>query len=189
LLAVDRDEAHAGGMTRVDVFIDDAVQGRLPGVCAKTGVPSAGKLRIEQSTGGLGFGWLLLFLGPIGWIGLVLWLVFSSRSGVLTVRLPYSDAAVDHEWRLRRIRFRVTALAILGFGVALAIQRSPATWVLSVVAAGLILVALVAHVRLMTERVGVRLDASRRWVTLTRVHPDFVRAVEQLSNAETLTRG
>jgi hypothetical protein len=50
-----------------------------------------------------------------------------------------------------------------------------------------LLVSLVAHVRLMTVRVGVRLDASQRWVTLTRVHPDFVRAVEHFSNTETPT--
>jgi hypothetical protein len=171
------------------VFVDDAVRGPLPRVCARTGVPSDGKLRIEQTTGGLGFGWLLLFLGPIGWIGLVLWAAFSSRSGVLTVRLPYSDAAVDHEWRLRRIRFRGAASALLGFGLALAIQSEPATAVLSVVAAGSLLVSLVAHLRLMTVRVGVRLDASRRWVTLIRVHPDFVRAVEQFSTTETVTGG
>jgi len=167
-------------MATVEVFVDDAVRGPLPRVCAKTGGPSAGKLRIEQATGGLGFGWLLIFLGPFGWIALALWVAFSSRSGVLTVRLPYSEAAVDHEWHLRRIRFRAAALALLGFGVALAIRGEPATAVLSIVAGGSLLVALVAHVRLTTVRVGVRLDASQRWVTLTRVHPGFVRAVETL---------
>jgi hypothetical protein len=167
-------------MATVEVFVDDAVRGPLPHVCAKTGVPSSGKLRIEQSTGGIGFGWLLLFLGPIGWIGLVLWVVFSSRSGVLTVRLPYSEAAVDHEWHLRRVRFRAAMLALTGFGLALAIRTEPATAVLAVVAVGVTLFSLVAHVRLMTVRVGVRLDASQRWVTLTRVHPDFMRAVEGL---------
>jgi hypothetical protein len=176
-------------MARVEVFVDDAVRGPLPRLCAKTGLPSDGKLRIEQTTGGLGLGGLLIFLGPVGWIALVLLAAFSSRSGVLTVRLPYSDAAVDHEWRLRRIRFRGAALALLGFGFALAIRSAPATAVLSVVAAGCLLVSLVAHVRLMTVRVGVRLDASRRWVTLTRVHPDFVRAVEQFSSTETVTGG
>jgi hypothetical protein len=96
---------------------------------------------------------------------------------------------VDHEWRLRRIRFRGAALALLGFGLALAIQSAPATAVLSVVAAGCLLVSVVAHLRLMTVRVGVRLDASRRWVTLRRVHPEFVRAVEQFSSTETVTGG
>jgi hypothetical protein len=181
-------EVHAGVVARVEVFVDDAVRGPLPRVCAKTGVPSDGKLRIEQTTGGLGLAGLLIFLGPIGWIGLVLW-AFSSRSGVLTVRLPYSEAAVDHEWRLRRIRFRGAVLALLGFGLALAIRSEPGTAVLSVVAAGSLLVSLAAHLRLMTVRVGVRLDASRRWVTLTHVHPDFVRAVEHFSDTETLTSG
>jgi hypothetical protein len=176
-------------MATVEVFIDDAVRGRLPHVCAKTGARSDGKLRIEQSTGGLGFGWLLLFLGPIGWIGLVIWLCVTSRSGVLTIRLPYSDAAVDHEWRLRRISFRAAELALLGFGLALAIRAAPATAVLAVVAVGAAVVSLVAFIRLLTVRVGVRLDASRRWVTLTRVHPEFVRAVEQISSTETVAGG
>lgn len=172
-------EAHDGVMATVEVFVDDAVRGALPGVCAKTGGPSDGKLRIEQTTGGIGLAGLLIFLGPIGWIVLAL-LAFSAGSGVLAVRLPYSDAAVDHEWHLRRVRFRAAALAVLGLGLALAIQSEPATAVLSVVAAAVLLVSLGAHVRLMTVRVGVRLDASHRWVTLTRVHPDFVRAVERL---------
>jgi hypothetical protein len=176
-------------MATVEVFVDNAVRGPLPSVCAKTGVPSDGKLRIEQTTGGLGLGWLLIFLGPVGWIGLFLWACLTSRSGVLTVRLPYSDAAVDHEWHLRRIRFRAAALALLGFGLALAIRSEPATAVavVAVVATGGLLVSLVAHIRLMTVRIGVRLDASRRWVTLTHVHPEFARAVERHSSAENVT--
>ncbi len=174
-------------MARVEVFVDDAVRGRLPRVCAKTGVPSDGQLRIEQTTGGLGFAWLLIFLGPVGWIVLLFCAWSGSSSGVLTVRLPYSDAAVDHEWRLRRIRFRAAGLALLGFGFGLALHNEPATAVLAAAAAGLVLVSLLAHLRLLTVRVGVNLDASHRWVTLTHVHPDFVRAVERSSTAETTT--
>jgi hypothetical protein len=176
-------------MATVEVFVDDAVRGRLPRVCAKTGLSSDGKLRIEQQMGGLGFAWLLIFLGPVGWIVLLFCSWSGSGSGVLTVRLPYSDAAVDHEWRLRRIRFRAAALALLGFGLALAIQSEPATAVVGTATVGLALVSLVAHARLLTVRIGVRLDASHRWVTLTHVHPDFVRAVERVEDADVTTSG
>jgi hypothetical protein len=176
-------------MATVEVFVDDAVRGRLPRVCAKTGLPSDGKLRIEQATGGLGLAWLLIFLGPVGWIVLLVCSWSGSSSGVLTVRLPYSDAAVDHEWRLRRIRFRAAALGLLGFGLALAMHTEPSTAVVAVVAAGATLVSLLAHLRLLTVRVGAHLDASQRWVTLTHVHPDFVRAVERSEAAEMTTGG
>jgi hypothetical protein len=39
-------------------------------------------------------------------------------------------------------------------------------------------VTVVATVRLARERVTVDLDASRRWVTIGRVHPAFAQAVQ-----------
>jgi len=44
--------------------------------------------------------------------------------------------------------------------------------------AAFLLGALVLHVNVAIKAVGVSLDGSRRWVTLSGVHPDFARAVE-----------
>jgi hypothetical protein len=49
-------------------------------------------------------------------------------------------------------------------------------------------VAVVIHVVLPFRQVGVRLDASRRWVTLSGVHPDFVTAVHEWQTRNELAR-
>jgi len=62
------------GMSNVTVFVDDAVEGTLPAVCARDGVPTDSSLRRHDDVGdraGLGVAWLLLLAGPIGWLGLV----------------------------------------------------------------------------------------------------------------------
>ena len=74
-------------MATVSVFVDDAVRGRLPHICVETGLPADGKLVVEQSRGGIGFAWLLIFLGPIGWIALVVVAVLARRE-TLAVRAP-----------------------------------------------------------------------------------------------------
>ncbi len=59
-------------MARAMVFVDDAVLGRLPGVCAKTEVSTADHLvqTVPVDGGqGLGIAWLLVLAGPIGWLG------------------------------------------------------------------------------------------------------------------------
>jgi len=35
------------------------------------------------------------------------------------------------------------------------------------------------YTKVFANDIGVALDASRRWVTFTGVHPDFARAVEE----------
>jgi hypothetical protein len=70
-------------MAAVRVFVDDAVLGRFPPVCAKTGMPSDGRLAVTTTVGGSGrvsAPWLILLvlLGPIGWVALA----------VLAVALP-----------------------------------------------------------------------------------------------------
>ena len=163
-------------MTSVSVFVDDAVCGRLPGTCAKTGAAADGMVRIEQVRGGIGPGWLLVFLGPVGWIVLVV-LAATSRPELLTVRVPMSAAAAAREPHLRRQRL-VAAVACLGlvFGAVLQLDPVPvAAW--HVAAAVAAVVAIAFHATSVWTRVGVDLDASRRWVTLSRVHPAFAAAV------------
>jgi hypothetical protein len=171
-----------GRTTSVQVFVDDAVRGRLPKVCVKTGAPAEGMLAIEQQYGGIGLAWLLLLLGPVGWVILAI-VAFASRAEVLRVELPYSLEVIDRDLRLIRARLWSAVFAI-GFAV-LAIANvgevlRPIWWGAAAIAA---IVAVVAHVALDLSRVVVRLDASHRWVTLRRVHPDFAAAVRRADAA------
>ena len=179
---------HCLGVATVEVFVDDAVRGRLPHICVKTGVTADGRLRVEQERGGLGFAGLLVFLGPLGWIVLAMLIGGAlvggaGRREVLTVRLPYSEAAVDHEIAIRRLRLRSAAVGAGALLVAVALgatgHMTPGRLDLcALVTAVAALFSAAQHVRLVRLRVGVELDASRRWVTLAGVHPDFARAVE-----------
>lgn len=164
-------------MTSVCVFVDDAVWGRLPSTCAKTGAPADGMVRIQQMRGGIGVGWLLVFLGPVGWLVLIV-LAATSRPEVLTVRVPMSAAAVARAQHLRR-RGVVAALACPALLLGALLQLDPvpvAAWLVAAAVAAVVAVAFGATV--LWTRVGVDLDASRRWVTLSRVHPEFAAAVQ-----------
>jgi hypothetical protein len=163
-------------MASVEVFVDDAVRGRFPSVCAKTGAPADGMHRIEQEFGGIGAAWLLAFLGPVGWLLLVLVALFHRRE-LLTVRVPMSRAASEAERDIRRVRLASTAVALGAFTAAF-VRLEPlpvAVWVaVSLVA---LVVAFVSHFVLLFRQIGVQLDASRRWVSLRGVHPAFAAAV------------
>jgi hypothetical protein len=171
-------------MARALVFVDDAVRGRLPGVCAKTGVTTADHLVQTVPVGGnegLGIAWLLILAGPIGWFALFVY-ALARRVETLTVRLPYSDAAY-HELagarRRRRDAAWAGALFLLGallvFAPALLDARAAAA-ALAVIGAGLLVVAIAGTWRIRQAGVGVELDGSRRWVTLTRVSDAFAAA-------------
>jgi hypothetical protein len=167
-------------MAAVSVFVDDAILGRLPLVCAKTGEPADLLIRIRQPVGGRlsPLLLLLLVLGPFGIGALLLMALFGPAPEYLTVRVPQTDVAWHHERLLERLR-----LAAFGAGVALclgAIVRPgilPGLWL----ACGAVLVVAGAslHVMVLRQQIGVSLDASRRWVTLTGVLPTFVEAVGQ----------
>ena len=82
-------------MTATRVFVDDAVLGRLPAVCARTGVATSDHLVMTVPVGtseGLGIAWLLILGGPIGWLGLFIY-AMARRVETLTVQLPYCDTA------------------------------------------------------------------------------------------------
>jgi hypothetical protein len=166
-------------MAAVSVFVDDSIRGELPAVCVKTGEPAELFVRSSHAVGGgLGLFWLLVLLGPPGWLGLVLLSFAVPGQERLTVRLPYSQAAWDHERRVRGVRLSLFGLAAVG--LVLAILHPGPFPLLWLATEAVLLVAgcaywAVAYLREM----GVYLDASRRWVTLTRVHPDFARAAER----------
>ena len=166
-------------MAAVSVFVDDAILGRLPPICVRTGEPADVFVRSSNPVGGgLGLFWLLVLLGPPGWLGLVLLSFALPGQEQLTVQLPYSQAAWDHERRVRRVRLTLLVLAMVGFVLALLHPGPfPVLW-LAVEAC--LFVAGSAHWAVAYLReLGVYLDASRRWVTLTRVHPDFALAAER----------
>lgn len=174
-------------MAEIMVFVDDAVRGTLPRVCAKDGVPSADRVVVRQELGGrtgLGLAWLLLLAGPLGWLGLLgVASMKGSRGDVLTVQLPLSEPAYQRVLAARGLRRRALGLGLAGGAVILLTVRkigSPGVLAIIGVAVVVTLMALglllLAERRLATERVRVDLDGSRRWVRLSGVHPAFVAA-------------
>jgi len=173
-------------MAEVNVFVDDAVLGRLPAVCARDGVFTTSKFRIVSEIGRsnrLGILWLLFFAGPFGWIALV-FLSTRSSGEHLAVELPYSEAAYGRFVTARRLRNNA---AIIGASVGVGLLFLTAQARLGEAGAMLILATLVVTVTLVAraswemgrESIGVDLDASRRWVTLHGVHPAFAAACQE----------
>jgi hypothetical protein len=194
--------AEADRAAAITVFVDDAVLGRFPPVCAGTGAPSDGTLTIHAPVvrSRLSAAWFLLLLaGPAGWAVLVvLALVTPDGQATLSVQVPWTVAAEQRVEAVRRRRRRAwwTATATAALVVALLVVPvsgrasvtdaggGPLTLPAQIVGVGLALVAaaavvagLVAPWRLGRATVGVELDASRRWVTLRNVDPAFARAV------------
>jgi len=166
-------------MATVSVFVDEAVRGRLPMVCAKTGQPADLLVRTTQPVGGglPGVAWLLIFLGPPGWGVLLLLALFGSGQESLTVRIPRTHGSFEWEHQMRRYMWAsfVMGLASLALEVVFAGQLTPLDLVLGL---AFLIVALILRTTVAMKAVGIALDGSRRWVTLSGVHPDFARAVE-----------
>ena len=178
-------------MAEVTVFVDEAVRGWLPDICAKDGVPARGRLRVTEEIGRsnrLGILWLLLLAGPLGWI-VLLFVASRSSSEELAVELPYSDTAYERLVHVRRRRTLALAIGALG-GIGLLTVSTRAQLglagimlTLGFVGAAMVVV-LTADYRLGKASVGVRLDASRRWVTLRGVHPAFAAACDAASELQ-----
>lgn len=165
-------------MAAVSVFVDDAIRGDLPRVCAKTGEPTDLVIRMRQPVGGglLPLAWLLVFFGPPGWAALLLVVLLAPAQEYLTVRVPETEASFSRERLLERWR-----LVALGAGVAfpflgiLGVGVFPLLWLAS--GAAFVIAAGALHWAVWRQSIGVSIDVTRRWVTLTGVHPDFVEAV------------
>ncbi len=173
------------------VFVDDAVRGTLPGVCAKDGVPTSSGMTIRTELGdraGMGVAWLLLLAGPIGWLGLLL--ISASRGGrreVLTVQVPLSESAYQRLRTARRLQSLWFGVALVSVAAVLVILVTASGPTLLdrmgfLVAAALAVTGVVALIvnegHLRQARITVDLDASRRWVTLSEVHLAFVEACQ-----------
>jgi hypothetical protein len=174
-------------MAATRVFVDDAVLGRLPAVCAKTGVATSDHLIMTVPVGtseGLGIAWLLILAGPIGWLGLFIYATFR-RVETLTVQLPYCETAYAELTAARRTRRNSGLSSIILFVVAL-VATIPSTFAaraiaaaLAVIALGLLVTYIIETLHLRRLAVRVDLDGSRRWVTLSNVNDAFAEAVRQ----------
>jgi hypothetical protein len=168
------------------VFVDDAVLGRLPPVCTKTGAPTCDRLVVTVPVarrGGLGPAWLLVLAGPLGWI-ILLFYAMVRRDEILTVRLPYSDAAYG-ELTTARSRRRTAGIVSLILFVAALFTAANATFVahsaavtMAAIGLGLLIACIEESLRVRRAMVGIELDGSRRWVHLTRVSDAFAAAIE-----------
>jgi hypothetical protein len=174
-------------MAEVTVFVDDVVIGRLPPLCVKEGVPTADHLTVRDASSGPGFGaaWLLVLLGPIGWI-VLLYLSLAGKGG-LTGRLPFSEFAYRRLMVAQRMQtvwivaaIVVGLLALLGLAVYSSTRSSGSA--AAAIALGAATLGAVVKVALQTREVRwaevhLVLDDSYRWVTIKGVHPDFAAAV------------
>lgn len=76
--------------------------------------------------------WLLVLLGPVGWVLLALAGLMSGRTEFLTVLLRYEDDAWNRVEHHRRMRF------IPGLGALVAGALTPTRWIPSAFAAVLV---------------------------------------------------
>jgi len=138
---------------------------------------------IHTRVGGLGAAaWVLVILGPPGWLALLLLFALGTGREQLVVRIPYGDRALDAERPWRRLRWASSVVCLAA--VALAVLRAPHSVLPWLALALVALIALfVACTVLYFRSVDVSLDGSRRWVTLSNVHPSFADAVAAATNA------
>ena len=164
-------------MAAVSVFVDDAILGRLPMVCMKTGRPADLVVRSTRRVGGLSPAlWLLLLLGPVGVVALVVISLAGAAGEELTVRVPYSQAAWEEQRRGRKGYWSTIAAGAGALLAALLLQGLfPLMWLL--VGVVLVVTGLTKWALSSSRRIDISLDASRRWVTFSGVHPAFVDAV------------
>jgi hypothetical protein len=178
-------------MEQVTVFVDDAVLGHLPPICMKDGVPTDDHVVLRTQVGGrngLEIAWLLLLAGPLGWLGLLLYATSHRPADTLTVQLPLSAAAFQRVRDARRESWIGGGFAVV-LAVTALIAFARMTFegrFLGASTGALCLAALTWWIlglrRVHNSGVDVELDASRRWVTLSRVHANFVQSVFQRRN-------
>lgn len=166
-------------MAQVTVFVDDAVLGRLPPICVKSGLPTDDTLTLRARIGDasrLGVAWLLVLAGPLGWLGIAILAATRRPSETLTVELPLSEASYRELQRAKQAFWPLIAtMTVLVVALLFVVdQHDPlltGTLAFAIFSAAALWVRAFVQVRERSVTVG--LDASRRWVTLGRVHPTF----------------
>jgi hypothetical protein len=176
-----------GSVAETLVFVDDAMLGRFPSICVIDGVPTVDRLAVTRPVGGdtgLGIAWVLLLLGPLGWIGLLIFAAVGRGREQLTIEVPFSEDAYRRMQSARRWRnvavvvLCVTVVAALVSNARGGFDGKVLAAALAVVAVTLLVEAVVNTVRYRRTTVTFELDGSRRWLHLYGVHPWFVDAVE-----------
>lgn len=189
-------------MASATVFVDDAVLGRLPPVDVKTGMPTDSYIHVTDDlpSRGLGVAWILVALGPPGWVVLFLYACLHQRER-LTVTVPMSESTYRSERTLLRTRQIAVAVCVIAGLAAFFLQVSlipgaggvvgGSPWgsdlfllqLLAIALAGGGLITALFNTWDLRGRVRLELDASRRWVTLRQVHPKFAAAVAERQSA------
>jgi hypothetical protein len=157
------------------VRVDDALIGRLPGVCCMTGAPADGFAPIVVPKR-LGIAWLLLLAGPIGVVVLAsIWPRVRVR---YLVRLPMSAPAFERMHLLQVRRLWCSWLGGLGVVATLGLFWMPELAILVFAASAVsIIVAVRAHVLLPWTHPSAIVETGGRWIILRGVDPAFVRAL------------
>jgi hypothetical protein len=158
------------------VLLDDYIEGRLPEVCAVTGVSTDDQVRLRTNVARINWLWYLaLFFGPVGWI--VLGVVLFRTRDPLEGWLPYLHEEVLRR-RSRRRAIIVGAGGVVGVSLVLylALGAPVLLWLCAVAVVGCVLALMV----MSTREPRIRLDPSRQWLTISRCHPRFVEAVEHM---------
>jgi fatty acid desaturase len=147
--------------------VDDLERGALPAICAKTGVPCdvlvKDRLKVVPS-----------WVPPLAVLLIVPYFVaraYASRN--IDTKLPIAPA---HQERIRRlVRFAWVALVVAAAGLAASLFGAGTVSLIA------LLVGLVAYVVIVyigdQMWVGARPGPTPAIVILTRVHPEFARAL------------
>ncbi len=159
----------------------------LPFVCASSGVPAAWYQRVGIRRSMHPAAFLLIFIGPLGWLILVA-MVFRLERTYLEI--PISQAVYEQiQERRQRVRW-LSAVIVIGTALALYLGSNgpfSAPWLAMVVvlAGGMgFWAGSVKNPQFRVSIDGVGL------VTISRCHPNFVAAVElwRRSDSEATTR-
>lgn len=167
------------------IHVDDLAVGAGPAVCAITGQPTDHWVGVSSSEGGFQAWWLLLvFLGPVGWIALVVLAAVARRPSRVSGVLPISSEAL-HRYNAA---VAVARRAIIASGLLTAGTIGFLVWygrgigtvatvaLATVVGLG-VLVWFGASIIAPFRWVDLQLDGSGRWVTVARAHPAYAAAL------------
>ncbi|RMH77382.1 MAG: hypothetical protein D6683_09085 [Actinomyces sp.] len=161
-------------MATVTVPLAAARDRRLPAVSVRSGRSADGYVPVAVATGSLGIGWVLVLLGPPGW--LLLALTSDWFRDEVTVHLPHTEREFRRRHRVERARRDGIVGTVAGAAAGLALSRTPGLLVVGLaitcVSAALWVAASWARGALTPD---LRLDGER--LILAGVHEDFVAAV------------
>lgn len=163
------------GDDTISVPIAVATDGLLPLVSPLSGDDAERYWSLRYRLEGLGFAWVLLFIGPVGWVAL---LIIMRLKGGVTVQIPFSTAEGRRIDWLTDARVRGTWGAA-GFGAVALAARSAAP--IAILFGGAALLCVIAAVYSLIVlpwiRPSINVDLRRRNVQFIGVSERFAEAV------------